>query len=321
MTNRSVVLVGFEGAFALDLIGPWEVLAMAGPDHYSLRIATLGGGSFKSSSGARLEAHAALERVRGPIDTLLISGGDGIFAAGADPDFLRHIRRLAATARRVGSICTGAFGLAAAGLLDGRKATTHWAYCDRMAAEYPQVSLDPDPIFVKDGNVYTSAGVTAGMDLALSLVEEDLGHNPAMHAARHLVLFVRRPGGQSQFSAALELQAADRQPLRDLQSWLADNLAADLSVEVLAARVHMSPRNFARAFTDEVGTTPARYVERVRVEAARRRLEESDDGIDRVATSCGFGSGNSMRRSFLRVIKVPPADYRARFRSKPRIGA
>jgi transcriptional regulator GlxA family with amidase domain len=317
VAKRSVVLVGFEGAFALDLIGPWEVFAMAGPDDYSLRIATLGGGPFQSSSGARLDAHTALERVRGPIDTLLISGGDGIFAAAADPYFLGHIKRLAATARRVGSVCTGAFGLAAAGLLDGRKATTHWAYCDRLASEYSRVSVDPDPIFVKDGNVYTSAGVTAGMDLSLALTEEDLGKAPAMHAARQLVLFVRRPGGQAQFSAALELQAADRQPLRDLQAWLVDNLAKDLSVPVLAARVHMSPRNFARAFAEEVGTTPARYVERVRVETARRRLEESDDGIDRVARQCGFGSGNSMRRSFLRILGVPPADYRARFQSKP----
>ncbi len=316
MAKRSVVLVGFEGAFALDLIGPWEVFAMAGPDHYALRIVTLGGGPFQSSSGARLDAHAALERVRGPIDTLLISGGDGIFEAAADPEFLRHITRLAATARRVGSVCTGAFGLAAAGLLDGRKATTHWAYCERLAREYPPVSVDSNPIFVKDGNVYTSAGVTAGMDMSLALVEEDLGQAPAMNAARMLVVFVRRPGGQAQFSAALELQAADRQPLRDLQAWLADNLAKDLSVAALAARVHMSPRNFARAFAEEVGTTPARYVERVRVEAARRRLEESDDGVDRVAISCGFGSGNSMRRSFLRVIKVPPADYRTRFQPK-----
>ncbi len=316
MANRSVVLVGFDGAFGLDLIGPWEVFAMAGPDEYSLRIATLSGGPFKSSTGARLEAHAALKHVRGPIDTLLISGGDGIFTAVADLKVLGHMKRLAATARRVGSICTGAFGLAAAGLLDGRKATTHWAYCDRLAREYPHVSVDPDPIFVQDGNVYTSAGVTAGMDLALAMVEEDLGQASAMHVARQLVLFVRRPGGQAQFSAALELQAADRRPLRDLQAWLAENPAQDLSVAALAARVHMSPRNFARAFIDEVGITPARYVERVRVEAARRRLEESDDGVDRVATSCGFGSGNSMRRSFLRVIKVPPSDYRARFRSK-----
>jgi transcriptional regulator GlxA family with amidase domain len=320
VAKRSVVLVGFEGAFALDLVGPWEVFAMAEPDHYSLRIVTLGGGPFGSISGMRLDADAALERVRGPVDTLLVSGGDGVFAAAADPAFLDQIRRLAATARRVGSVCTGAFALAAAGLLDGRKATTHWAYCERLAREHPRVFVESDPIFVKDGNVYTSAGVTAGMDLALALVEEDFGQAPAMHAARWLVLFVRRPGGQAQFSAALELQTADRQPFRELQAWLTDNPAADLSVAALAARVHMSPRNFARAFIQEVGTTPARYVERVRVEAARRRLEESDDGLERVANQCGFGSGNSMRRSFLRILKVPPADYRARFRSKPTIG-
>ncbi|QEL20795.1 GlxA family transcriptional regulator [Limnoglobus roseus] len=314
MAKRSVVLVCFERVQALDLVGPWEVFTEGGHDHYALRAATPGGGQFGSSSGLRLIADD-LSRVRGPVDTLLVAGGLGVHAACADPAFLSPVRRLAATARRVGSICTGAFVLAAAGLLDGRRATTHWGWCEQLAREYPRVTVAPDPIFVKDGNVYTSAGVTAGMDLALALMEEDLGRQAAMRVARQLVLFVRRPGGQSQFSAALELQTADRQPLRDLQAWIVANPAADLSVEGLAARAHMSPRNFARAFTREVGTTPARYVERVRVEAARQRLEESDAGLELVAKQCGFGSGNSMRRSFLRVVKVPPADYRVRFRS------
>jgi len=176
--------------------------------------------------------------------------------------------------------------------------------------------VDPDPIFVKSGNVYTSAGVTAGMDLALALFEEDRGREEAMRAARELVLFVRRPGSQSQFSVALKAQAADREPLRDPQVWAAANPAGDLTVEVLAARVCMSPRNFARVFAREIGYTPARYVERVRVEAARRRLEDASDGLDKVAIDCGFGSANSMWRSFLRVLKVAPADYRARFRRK-----
>ena len=314
MAKRSVVLVCFEGVQALDLVGPWEVFVEGGADQYALRVATVGGGPFLSSSGLRLNADD-LSRVRGPIDTLLVAGGLGIDTAVADPAFLGPIKRLAATARRIGSICTGAFALAAAGLLDGRRATTHWGWCDRLAREYTQVTVDPNPIFIKDGNVYTSAGVTAGMDLALALVEEDLGRTAAMWAARRLVLFVRRPGGQAQFSAALELQTADREPLRDLQAWIVANPAADLSVDSLAARVHMSPRNFARAFARQAGTTPARYIERVRVEAARRRLEESADRLELVAQQCGFGSGNSMRRSFLRVMKVAPTDYRARFRS------
>ncbi len=316
MAKRRVVFVAYDGASTLDLIGPWEVFAMAGPDDYSLTIATLGGGWFQSDSGARMEAHSALERVRGPIDTLLVVGGSKFFDAIADANFLAQVKRLARTSRRVGSVCTGAFVLAAAGLLDGRKATTHWLYCDRLTRDYPLVSVDPDLIFVKDNNVYTSAGHTAGMDLALALTEDDLGQASALHASRMLVLFVRRPGGQSQFSAALELQAADRQPLHDLQAWLGNNLAANLSVEALAARVHMSSRNFARTFTKQIGTTPARYIERLRVDAARRMLEDSNIALERIAPLCGFGSGNSMRRSFMRILKVPPMDYRERFHSK-----
>ena len=192
--------------------------------------------------------------------------------------------------RRVGSVCTGAFLLAAAGVLDARRATTHWAFCDRLAREYPRVAVDPDPIFVRDGDVYTSAGVTAGIDLALALVEEDLGRETALAVARNLVVFVRRPGGQSQFSAPLELQAADREPLRELQAWVAGRLAEDLSVEALARRVHMSPRNLSRVLRREVGSTPARFVERVRVEGARRRLEETSAGLEQIARECGFGS-------------------------------
>jgi transcriptional regulator GlxA family with amidase domain len=203
--------------------------------------------------------------------------------------------------------------LAAAGLLDGRRATTHWKWCSRLALAYPQIEVDADSIFVRDGSVYTSAGVTAGMDLALALVEEDFGGAAALWIARHLVLFARRPGGQSQFSVFLDLQATDREPLRDLQTWMAGQLDQNLSVERLAAQVHMSSRNFARVFRQQVGWTPARFVERLRVEAARRRLEESGTGLAQVALECGFGSADSMRRSFLRVLRVAPADYRRRF--------
>jgi transcriptional regulator GlxA family with amidase domain len=179
--------------------------------------------------------------------------------------------------------------------------------------------VDHDPIFVRDGHVYTSAGVTAGMDLALALVEEDLGREVALHIARNLVMFVRRPGGQSQFSSLLDLQAADREPLRELQTWVAEHLDQDLSIERLAQRVCMSPRNFCRVFHSQVGWTPARFVERLRVEAARRRLEESDGGLDRIARECGFGSADSMRRSFLRVLRVAPSDYRCRFHARPNL--
>jgi transcriptional regulator GlxA family with amidase domain len=231
---------------------------------------------------------------------------------------LAQLRRIVPRARRVGSICTGAFLLAAAGLLDGRRATTHWRWCDRLAAEHPGVEVEPDAIFVRDGEVYTSAGVTTGVDLALAMVEEDLGREAAVAIARHLVMFVRRPGGQSQFSPLLDMQAADRRPLRDLQAWIVEHLAEDLSVEALADRAHMSARNFARVFAKEVGSTPARFVERLRVDAARRRLEETEVGLDRIARECGFGGPDSMRRSFLRVVRVVPSDYRDRFRVAPR---
>jgi transcriptional regulator GlxA family with amidase domain len=205
--------------------------------------------------------------------------------------------------------------LASAGLLDGKRATTHWASCPLLAKRYPKVTVEPDPIFVRDGRMYTSAGVTAGMDLALALVEQDFGCDIALAVARRLVLFLKRPGGQSQFSTHLAVQTSDREPMRDLQAWIADHVAVDLSVPVLADRLAMSPRHFGRVFTRDVGVSPARFVERVRVEAARRRLEESTDSIIRIADTCGFGTAESMRRAFLNAISVAPSEYRNRFRS------
>jgi transcriptional regulator GlxA family with amidase domain len=222
---------------------------------------------------------------------------------------------MASRVRRLASVCSGTFLLAEAGLLDGRRVTTHWRGCDELARRYPALTVERDPIFVRDGTVYTSAGVTAGMDLALALVEEDHGRQVALRVARQLVMFLKRPGGQSQFSAQLALQTADREPLRELQAWIADHLDGDLSVPVLAAEVAMSERNFARIFTRQVGVTPARFVERARVEGARRRLEESTDGVEMVAVRCGFGSAEVMRRAFLRLLGVPPSAYRGRFRS------
>jgi transcriptional regulator GlxA family with amidase domain len=204
--------------------------------------------------------------------------------------------------------------LAAAGLLDGRRATTHWGWCDTLAESFPTVAVEPDRIFVRDGNVWTSAGVTAGIDLALAMVEEDLGREVALAVARRLVVFLKRPGGQSQFSAQLAGQLAERQPLGELQAWVADNLDDDLSVERLAERAAMSTRNFSRTFRREVGVTPARFVERARVEGARRLLEESSASVDEIAARCGFGTAETMRRTFLRSLHVTPTDYRRRFR-------
>jgi transcriptional regulator GlxA family with amidase domain len=323
-SSRRIVMVGYPGANALDVVGPLEVFAVAarlaphGPGEvpaYTTEIVASRSGPLETQSGIGLVASGTLGGVRGAIDTLLVTGGLGTAAALEDRALLSGIRRLAARARRVGSVCTGSFVLAAAGLLDGRRATTHWMWCRTLASRFPRVRVEPDPIFVQDGNIYTSAGVTAGMDLALALVEEDLGRHIALEVARQMVLFLRRPGGQSQFSAQLAAQAADRQPLRDLQAWIVEHPGEDCSVPGLAYRVAMSPRNFARVFLRETGVTPAHYVERVRVETARRRLEESTDGVDAIAASCGFGTPETMRRAFLRHLRVAPSDYRVRFRT------
>src|SRR6202035_2111180 len=244
-------------------------------------------------------------RLRGAVDTLLITGGDAVEADQTGFGVVQWIRKHSQSIRRLGSVCTGAMLLARTGLLDGRKVTTHWKWCGILASRYPQVQVDPDPIFIRDGNIYTSAGVTAGMDLALALVEEDHGSRLALEVARDLVLYLRRPGGQSQFSAALSLQATDRKPLRDLEAWVLDNLNKPLTVPVLAERVAMSPRNFARVFTKEMKTTPAKFVERLRVESARRRLEESQNSMETIAGECGFGNVNSMRNVFQRTLKIP----------------
>src|SRR5205814_150516 len=222
--------------------------------------------------------------------------------------------KIAGRCRRVGSVCTGAMLLARAGLLDGRRATTHWNWCETLIKRAPRTDVDPDPIFVRDENIYTSAGVTAGMDLALALVEEDHGSRLALQVARNLVLYLRRPGGQSQFSAALSLQATDRKPLRELEAWVLDHLDKALTVSALAQRVAMSPRNFARVFNKEMKTTPAKFIERLRVEAARRRLEESQNSMESIADECGFGNVNSMRNVFQRTLKIAPGQYRRHFR-------
>lgn len=323
-TKRRVVIVAFPQFNLLDVAGPCEVFSSLGEalgdeplaGGYTVEVvSTTSGPQIESSSGVSLVVARSTTEERGAVDTLLIAGGKGVWEAAQDPGLLDWVRLAAPRARRVGSICSGAFVLAASGLLDGRRATTHWRSCDRLVREYPAIRVEPDSIFVRDGSLCTSAGVTAGIDLALALVEEDLGREIALAIARHLVMFVQRPGGQSQFSPLLELQAASRRPLRDLQAWVAEHLAEDLSVDALAERAHMSPRNFARAFHKEVGWTPARFVERLRVDAARRRLEETDAGLERVARECGFASADVMRRSFLRVIQVAPSDYRGRFQS------
>lgn len=306
----------------LDVVGPLEVFACASrflpptARGYAVEVLAERAGPVRTSSGLTLGAARSWLQVRGGLDTLLVAGGAGTVVAMGNRSLLDWLRRTTRRVRRFGSVCSGTFILAEAGLLDGRRATTHWNNCADLARRYPAIQVEPDPIFVRDGSIYTSAGVTAGMDLALALVEEDHGRDLALQVARQLVLFLRRPGGQSQFSAQLAVQAAEREPLRDLQTWIAEHPDADLSVPALARRVAMSPRNFARVFHREVGMTPARFTERIRVEAARRRLEETSDGVEGVAAGCGFGTAESMRRAFLRTVRVSPTAYRHRFRMR-----
>ena len=314
--TRRVVFVSFPGLLGLDLIGPWEVFtsaATAVPGAYSVELVAAAP-DIRTSSGLGLVPGGPLPSGDGEIDTLVVPGGTGTRQAANDEELVEWIAEAAPRARRVASVCTGALLLARAGVLDGRQATTHWAFCSQLAKRHPAVDVVRDPIFVRDGDVYTSAGVTSGMDLALALVEADLGREVALEVARWLVMFLERPGGQSQFSASLAGQLAETEPVRDVQEWIADNLDADLSVPALAACAHMSERNFARVFAREVGMTPARYVESLRLERARLALSESGQPVAEVARRCGFGTATTMRRVFERRLRVRPTDYRARFR-------
>lgn len=339
--TRRIVMAAYPGAEMIDVVGPLEVFSVAsrilsyrGPrtaeDHpgpasardvsaepaYRVEIVAETPGPLRMESGLEIVAARSLRGLRGPFDTLLVPGGGGVEVAMRRPRLVSWLARSAAASRRVASVCTGARLLGAAGLLQGRRVTTHWRFCDVLARENPDVRIEPDSIFVRDGNVWTSAGVTAGMDLALAMVEEDHGRRLALATARMMVIFLKRPGGQSQFRAQLASQMAEREPLRDLQAWIIEHPEEDLRIEVLARRTAMSPRNFARAFTREVGMTPARFVENARLGAARRRLEDSSGGVDEIATTCGFGTAETMRRAFLRSLAINPSAYRARFRTE-----
>jgi transcriptional regulator GlxA family with amidase domain len=321
---RRVAILAFPGVQSLDLTGPLEVFDIAsrliaatrpGERAYEVQVISQDGAPLETSSGLRIVPHAALfDDLRG-LDTLVIAGGTGTRAAARDAALIEWIARAASKARRTASVCTGAFLLASAGLLDGRRAATHWSAAQRLAALHPLVHVDAEPIYLRDGNIWTSAGVTAGMDLSLALVEEDLDRDAALTIARHLVLFLRRPGNQAQFSATLAAQEPGRDALREAQRLVVEQPAGEHTIEAMAARAHMSARHFARAFRAETGITPARYVERVRLEAARRGLEETSQSIALIASACGFGTAETMRRSFLRALQVGPAEYRRRFRS------
>jgi transcriptional regulator GlxA family with amidase domain len=317
---RRCVFVVHDGFQLLDLAGPLEVFRTAtllgAAPPYRPVVATATGLPATSESGVRVAADTSLpqlRRSRASIDTLCVVGGVGTRALAGDRQAVRHVAALAQTARRTTSVCTGAFVLAAAGLLDGRRATTHWASCDELAATYPDVDVQRDPIFVRDGDVWTSAGVTAGVDLALALVDEDHGPEPAHQVAGWLVVFARRPGGQAQFSAQLLARPARTPAIAALQHWLPDHLADDLSVEALAERAAMSPRTFARAFRKETGTTPAAYVEALRVEACRRLLETTDLTVAAIAQAVGVRHAETLYRTFRRRVGTTPDNYRRHF--------
>jgi transcriptional regulator GlxA family with amidase domain len=318
---RVVDVLTYPAVQLLDVTGPVQVFASAndivaragGVRPYLLKVVAEVGEGVTASAGVALVAGPLTQRSE-PLDTLLVAGGEGAEAAAENPVLVDWVRERGTQARRIASVCTGAFLLAAAGMLDGRRAATHWMYCARLAQRFPKVYVEPDPIFVRDGPVWTSAGVTAGIDLALALVEEDLGRSVALAVARYLVVFLKRPGGQAQFSAALALQAAEDK-FGALHDWINGHLADDLSLSVLADQAGMSERSFSRHYAEATGQTPARAIERLRAEAAQRLLLESRLPIKRIAQRCGFGSEETMRRSFMRLIEVAPQDYRSRFRS------
>ena len=319
---RRVVILATPEAQSLEVAGPMEVfgtanfkLREAGRDRsipYAVELASTSSDLRITStmSGLQLVAAKPWNRLSGNIDTILVVGGVNIWTGESNPRLLEWLRQQSKQVRRMGSVCTGAFVLAKAGLLNGRSATTHWCFTQKLKEEYPKVNVDPEPIFVRDGKMVTAAGVTSGIDLCLSLVEEDLGLDIALRVARALVLFVRRSGGERQFSTALAFQSSSKIPLRELPIWIVENLGKPLSVDQLASRMGMSVRNFSRSFTREFGSTPAKFVVRLRVETAKRLLEDSEKSMEQIAAECGFGSVDSMQRNFRQQTDRPPRTFR-----------
>ncbi len=319
-STKDIAILGFRDAQLLDIAGPAQVFASASElvegretPAYRVIVVSRDGGEIVTSSGIGLSSISFADAAVHSFDTVIASGGHGVQAAAADIATVDWLRARAAASRRACSVCTGAFLLAAAGVLAGKRAATHWGYCDTLSAQYPDIRVDGNPIFIEDRGVWTSAGVTAGIDLSLALVEADFGRRLALRTAQRLVVFMKRPGGQSQFSSTLAAQLSDTGDFADLHAWMADNLSADLRVERLAERAGMSPRTFARLYRDRTGMTPAKVVTALRVEAARRLLEESALPVGQVALRCGFGEEERMRRAFVARLGVAPGRYRQRF--------
>jgi transcriptional regulator GlxA family with amidase domain len=313
---RKVVITGQPPVQVLDVTGPLEVFSNA-PD-YEVQLATPGAGqTLETNRGLVLGPATPITAIRDPIDILIVAGGPGAESGSYDPRFITWISDAAKRSRRIASICTGAFLLAGAGLLDGKRAVTHWSFCDRLAREYPKIAVCPDSIYLRDGSLFTSAGITAGIDLSLALVEEDHGHEEALRIARFLMMFLVRPGGQAQYSHMLSHQASVSQPLRELQVWMLEHLREPLIVELLADRVGMSARHFTRVCLRETGMNPGQFVDRMRVEAAQRMIDGSSMGLKEIADASGFHSTDAMRRSFVRILGVTASEYASRFRRAP----
>ncbi|MEV0012370.1 helix-turn-helix domain-containing protein [Streptomyces sp. NPDC047973] len=327
LTHRVVIAV-FPGVDLLDVTGPAEVFALAnreaaGDPPYRVLLAGPAAGPVRTSAGVRLLTDLTFDEVGGEADTLVVPGAADLTEDGptarVDPEVVAWVRATAPHVRRIASVCVGAHVLAAAGLLDGRRATTHWSTAAQLAADHPAVTVDPDPIFVRadHGRLWTGAGISACLDLSLALVAEDLGESVALAVARHLVMFLKRQGGQSQFSVPISRPASSRRDIDELRSWIAGNLDQDLSAGALADRMRLSERHFARVFKQETGTGPAAYVQAARVEAARRLLESTDHSLGRVAASTGLGSVETLHRAFGRLLATTPSAYRRRFRTAP----
>lgn len=316
-----VAILAFPGVQLLDIAGPADVFMEAARqlnDASAYRVQIIGteSGPFKSSSGLQVTPDATLQTYRGNIDTLLVAGSPDTDVITENSTRDAWLRKRAKNVRRIGSVCTGALILGMAGLLEGKRVTTHWSSADRLAAMFPQTEVDPDCIYLRDGQLYTSAGVTAGMDLALAMVEEDYGRELALRVAREMVMFVKRPGGQSQYSTHLAAQQTEGSVIGQIQAHVLANLRADLSVPALAERARMSERSFSRIFKAESGSTPASFVEAARLDQARRLIQEQKQPLKRIAQHCGFSSLDAMRKAFMRRISIGPAEYRKRFASK-----
>ncbi|OYY70627.1 GlxA family transcriptional regulator [Sphingomonas sp. 28-63-12] len=315
--TRSIAigLLGFDGVQTLDLTGPLDAFNAANqarPGTYTISILTIDGKAFASEAGLQMVPHGALAEA-GPLDTLIVAGGEGLRRRSAAAAMAEAIAARAPTLRRIVSVCTGIYGLAPTGLLDGRRATTHWSHARDVAARFPEIRLEPDAIFIKDGPFYTSAGITAAIDLSLALIEEDHGPSLAMVVARDLVVYLKRSGGQHQYSEPLRLQAAGGERFADLADWMIDNLDNDLSVDSLAAVVSLSPRQFSRAFRESFGVSPAAYVETLRLDAARHQIASTAAAMKQIAAVNGFRSDDSFSRAFGRRFGLTPAEYRRHF--------